>query len=559
MNAAIYCRKSTEQKVAEEAKSVTRQTELAREFAESRGWTVAAGHVYTDDAVSGAAFGDEGRPALAAMMVAAERKEFGAVVTMDESRIGRDQYRSAFVLQQLHDAGCEVWYYQEDGGRRVEMDSAVGKFMESVRGFGAELEREKGSARARETALRIAKGGNVAGNRLFGYRNERVGAFVRRVKDPEQAAAVLRIFTLYANGLGDRGVRDLFNAEGIPAPRHPAKWSETTIRDLLTNDTYRGVLVYNRTRAVMRKGREAMEPRPEAEWVRVDAPELRIVPEDLWERASARRQRRREIYRRGPLGHITGRTSGEDRRGLLLSGFLRCGVCGGNIWAEAKVRGPKKSRRLVRRWGCAANIARGPSACANDTRVLDAWMEHKVVEAVRRGLDPAEVAETMRAALAGQKAGGEDRKARRGRLEREQAEAEKQEGNLTKAIAAGGELDALVAALRAAQARRREIQAELDKGGNPVSEAATVEAARHRATVALEFLEFTRDAGKVAAARSTLRVYLPEALRCFPERDGERSGFRFEGMLAVGRLLEGTTLSAKSTGASLWDCPSRPA
>lgn len=91
MNAALYARKSTEQKVADEAKSVTRQTELAREFAEAKGWTVAAGHVYTDDAVSGAAFGDEGRPALAAMVVTAERKEFGAVVTMDESRIGRYQ------------------------------------------------------------------------------------------------------------------------------------------------------------------------------------------------------------------------------------------------------------------------------------------------------------------------------------------------------------------------------------------------------------------------------------------------------------------------------------
>ena len=39
MNAAIYARKNTAQDgVADEQKSVTRQTELAREFAGSKGW-----------------------------------------------------------------------------------------------------------------------------------------------------------------------------------------------------------------------------------------------------------------------------------------------------------------------------------------------------------------------------------------------------------------------------------------------------------------------------------------------------------------------------------------
>ena len=53
--AAIYARKSTEQRGADnEAKSVALQIRNARAFAVDQGWTVADGHVYADDAVSGA-------------------------------------------------------------------------------------------------------------------------------------------------------------------------------------------------------------------------------------------------------------------------------------------------------------------------------------------------------------------------------------------------------------------------------------------------------------------------------------------------------------------------
>jgi DNA invertase Pin-like site-specific DNA recombinase len=56
MIAAIYVRKSTEQNVSDEEKSVTRQIDQARAFAERKGWTVDDAHVYADDGISGAEF-----------------------------------------------------------------------------------------------------------------------------------------------------------------------------------------------------------------------------------------------------------------------------------------------------------------------------------------------------------------------------------------------------------------------------------------------------------------------------------------------------------------------
>ncbi len=54
MIAAIYARKSTERNgMAAEARSVTRQIEHAKAYAERKGWTVADEHIYMDDGISG--------------------------------------------------------------------------------------------------------------------------------------------------------------------------------------------------------------------------------------------------------------------------------------------------------------------------------------------------------------------------------------------------------------------------------------------------------------------------------------------------------------------------
>ena len=46
MIAAIYARKSTDQNVNDEEKSVTRQLAHARAYAVAKGWTIAEAHVY---------------------------------------------------------------------------------------------------------------------------------------------------------------------------------------------------------------------------------------------------------------------------------------------------------------------------------------------------------------------------------------------------------------------------------------------------------------------------------------------------------------------------------
>ena len=158
---AVYARKSNEDARHEDHKSTTRQTEQAARYVERHGGAVLADHVYVDEDISGAEFQD--RPGLLRFLNVLENgRPFNALVMMDDDRLGRDQYRLNYLLQQIVDKGARIFCYI-DGGREIPLENETAKFMQSVRSFGAALEREKARQRARDAAERKARQGLVTG------------------------------------------------------------------------------------------------------------------------------------------------------------------------------------------------------------------------------------------------------------------------------------------------------------------------------------------------------------------------------------------------------------
>ena len=108
--AAIYSRKSTEQNgVVEEARSVTRQVEQARAYADRKGWRVEDHAIFIDDGVSGAEFAN--RPGFVRLMTAVSAKPspgFDVLVLSAESRLGRESIETAYSLKQIIAAGVLV-------------------------------------------------------------------------------------------------------------------------------------------------------------------------------------------------------------------------------------------------------------------------------------------------------------------------------------------------------------------------------------------------------------------------------------------------------------------
>src|SRR5437867_10198402 len=123
MIAAIYARKSTDEgDKSDDAKSVTRQVDHAREYAKRKGWTVADEHIYTDDGISGAEFVK--RPGLAHLLAAlSPRPPFGVLIVSEQSRIGRDTIRTLATIQRIQDVGVRIYSYLDDREITLEQDT----------------------------------------------------------------------------------------------------------------------------------------------------------------------------------------------------------------------------------------------------------------------------------------------------------------------------------------------------------------------------------------------------------------------------------------------------
>jgi site-specific DNA recombinase len=140
MIAAIYGRKRTDQNIADEEKSVTRQVDRARAYAERKGRTVDPACIFVDDGISGADFvRRDGYVRL--MNTLRPRPPFQVLVMMEQSRLGRSLDEAPYALRRISEAGVRIFFYLTD--QEVKRDTAVERFQGSVMAFVDEMHREQ--------------------------------------------------------------------------------------------------------------------------------------------------------------------------------------------------------------------------------------------------------------------------------------------------------------------------------------------------------------------------------------------------------------------------------
>jgi site-specific DNA recombinase len=549
MIAAIYARKSTDQSgVADDQKSVARQIEHAHHYAQRKGWTIAEAHVYVDDGISGAEFAN--RPGYMRLLnVLKPRAPFDILIVSEVSRLGREQLETGYAMKQLAQAGIRIVSYLED--REVLLDTPTDKFLMTAVNFAAEIERENAQQRQVDAMTRKARAGHVTGGRVFGYDNVEVAGpdgrrshVERRVNDGE-AAVVRRIFDLCVAGHGYTNIAKTLNADRAPAPRAqrgwPAAWSPSSVNDVLHRELYRGVIVWNRSRKRDRWGQKHQRPRPAQDWIRVEAPGLRIISEDVWNAARQRLATIRDQLELATGGRATARRRDVDSR-VLLSGFARCALCGGSFYPVSRSHG----KRRAFFYACSSYHKRGTSVCGNglmmgvdriDSAVLSKLagdvLQPEFVMAVVDGLVDAYAPERMATEIM--------------QLQDEHERLSREISNLAGAIAAGGRLESLLSELKQRERRRETV-------------AATIAARTRGRTVGYDRRRAERLAGDylrrwrtlltkhVSDARQALREVLEGPMRFTPEG----KTYRFEGQVTFAQLFAGVVdlppLLASPTG-----------
>lgn len=354
MLAAIYARYSSDR---QSERSIDDQVRLCQEHVARLGGSVS--RVYADYTISGVHASD--RPQLMAMMEDAKAGRFDMIMAEALDRISRDQEHTAAIYKRATFARVKIITVSE--GEISELHVGLKGTMSALFIKDLALKTKRGQVG------RIAAG-FAAGSIGYGYdvvreldaRGEIVAG--RRKINEAEAAIIRRIFAEYGTGSSPRSIATDLNKEGIPSPRG-GTWNGSTINGnkarrngILHNELYRGVLTYNRQTFVKdpETGKRVARPNPETEWKRTEVPALRIVEEDVWAIAQARK---------GNMASV--RTDLRRRPKRLLSGLVHCGCCGGAYIIQEREK-----------MGC--SIHRDKGMCDNGQRVGVEALETRVMD-----------------------------------------------------------------------------------------------------------------------------------------------------------------------------------
>ena len=306
-------------------------------------------------------------------------------------------------------------------------------------------------------------------------------------------------------------------------------WSPSTIRAILTRELYRGVLIWNRSqkRPATSWGQVKQAARPESDWIRAKAEDLRIIDEALWLRVASRRRETEGRAVRFESGRISGRPPKTPTQNLL-AGLATCALCGGGLIVETS---PGKRGRIPE-YLCSRRRANG--TCTNTLRISVADLNEAVLQAVEEhALTPEAIEQVV------QLTEREDVADHQGKLARERKDTDKRIARLFVAIETGGDVPSLVAKLRELEARRSAIEVEA-AGLHPVPrlEPAIIE---NRLAEWRRLLRQSTTQGRTVLQR-ILRGRLTFTPRC-NEVSGEVDGYDFEGPTRFDKLFTGIALA----------------
>ena len=299
--------------------------------------------------------------------------------------------------------------------------------------------------------------------------------------------------------------------ESVQHPRRPAP------PDL------RGELIYNQTRRRNPDGTLTYATRPESEWVRFDRPELRIVSVEAWTAAHTRLASSR--------AHVTatgGGRPGRRRRNIesayLLSGFVRCAMCGGSVGVLDR-----------RQYGCITFHKRGATVCGNAVKKPIAALDAAILKQLRTDvLRPTAIMAIIDGLLRRFASPTQARDLTRNR--QALAAVDRKIANLTRAIAEGGPLTPLLDALKREQARREDLTVTI--ATREAIDVTQIDRRTIERTVRQSLADWqAKLTGRaVEETRRALREILVGPLTLTPEG----GTYRFEGELLVGALLRGS-------------------
>jgi len=296
--AGIYARISSDQ--SGEGLGVQRQLEDCRRLATERGWAVL--DEYVDNDIS--AYSGKIRPSYERMLTDIEAGRVDAVLVYHLDRLTRRPSELEHFIDVCTAARVDVTTVTGDIGLGNDNGLMIARITSAM----AAAESGRKSARIQRKMLQNAEMGkpNGGGLRPFGFEDDRV-----TVRESE-AEVIRRLVDRYIAGESMNSLTRWMNNQGIPTTGTASAWHVQTLRAILMSGRIAGVRDHHR------------KPVAPASWPAIITTQQHADLLSMVESKS--------------------RGNGGQRNRYLLSGVLRCGLCGGTLYSTV-LRG-------IRRYTC---------------------------------------------------------------------------------------------------------------------------------------------------------------------------------------------------------------
>lgn len=341
MKIAAYCRVSTDK--ADQLNSLEAQKQFFSEYTQRTGDVLVK--LYADEGISGTKI--KNRKEFLRMMSDAEKGMFDMVVVKDISRFARNTVDLLQNVRKLKALGIETQFLTAN---MTSMGNS--EFVLTIFGALAQEESANTSKRVKFGKKLNAEKGRVP-NIVYGY-DKTIGDYFNLEINKEESKVVKQIYKWYTEeGYGAAKISNMLNEKGYRTKRN-CKWSQNAICRILTNEIYTGKII-NGKQEISDFLTGQRREKDETEWLVVERPELRMIEDEVFEKAQEILRGRNDAFN---LNHE------RQSNKYLFSTLIKCKECG---WSFRRTVRTYKNTYV--RWVCSGRNGKGADSCPNKTAV----------------------------------------------------------------------------------------------------------------------------------------------------------------------------------------------
>ncbi len=291
--AAIYVRLSKEddQKDKDSAsKSIENQKNILMQYAKSHEYEVY--DCYCDDDYSGLYME---RPEFARMLTDAANHCFSTILAKSQSRLTRNMEHTEYLLHDLFPSMNIRFIGVVDG---VDTFEKSGKKARQINALVNEWYSEDLSESIRAVYRRKMQMGEYLGAYApYGYRKSKNNPHQLEI-DEAEAKWIRKIYRWYLDGKRVAEIQKELNAQSVPTPsvrlgrNSNTGWSTSTIKKILSNETYTGAVVQGKSERKSFKDKTLRYKPKEVWWIVEDCHEA-IIDKETYQKVNVLRSVRR--------------------------------------------------------------------------------------------------------------------------------------------------------------------------------------------------------------------------------------------------------------------------